>query len=610
MRRILITTIALFCMSTSAAAEQSGSRMVHFPEGRAVGRLMIRDANFGQPFTTVFVWDVLCQAQGDATVPAGKELKLEVYRDETDISFLAELGPNDLQGLSLRRTALFDEDFVHLKDLTGLLALDISSMEQIDGSGLAHLVNLQALKELSCFNSTVSDPALEHISQLHSLEQLTLYLTEIDGSGLNHLRNLTSLKALSLSKTAITDASLVHLKDMTWLEELELYGTRIGNDGLAHLKGLTSLERLILGTFDSKSDPSPITDEGLAYLSKLTNLKEIGLSRTQVTNAGLRHLSGLTKLESLNLNETKITGKGFGFLNEVSPLRGLELDKIDLTDAGVANLKPWSATLEHLVLDGAKLTDADLRGLADLTALKYINFSNTEITDEGLIHIGRLKSLDALRFDNTKITDEGLMTLKDLPRLRSIALTGTLVTRIGLEDFRQASASRSIEANVRIHFMVTKERGATPVESSSPMPEAQLIPLIGKPVPNFDGIQTDFSFEQADGSRLLLCFFDMEQRPSRSCIMRLAKQAERLKQKGLLVIAIQASTIDEKTLGEWIEKYNIPLPVGMVRGDAEKARFTWGVKSLPWLILTDSHHVVSDEGFGLSELDEKIKAVE
>ncbi len=41
---------------------------------------------------------------------------------------------------------------------------------------------------------------------------------------------------------------------------------------------------------------------------------------------------------------------------------------------------------------------------------------------------------------------------------------------------------------------------------------------------------------------------------------------------------------------------------------AEKIRFAWGVKSLPWLILTDSRHVVAATGFGLSELDEKIEA--
>jgi translation elongation factor EF-1beta len=99
----------------------------------------------------------------------------------------------------------------------------------------------------------------------------------------------------------------------------------------------------------------------------------------------------------------------------------------------------------------------------------------------------------------------------------------------------------------------------------------------------------------------------MNQRPSRNCITRLAKRAEQLTQKGIVVAAIQFSKIDQNALNEWIKKYNIPFPVGVVQGDAEKAHFNWGVKSLPWLILTDSKHVVRAEGFGLDELEEKIR---
>ena len=44
----------------------------------------------------------------------------------------------------------------------------------------------------------------------------------------------------------------------------------------------------------------------------------------------------------------------------------------------------------------------------------------------------------------------------------------------------------------------------------------------------------------------------------------------------------------------------------MIQGDA-KTRFTWGVRSLPWLILTDAKHVVRAEGFALTELDDKIE---
>jgi len=45
----------------------------------------------------------------------------------------------------------------------------------------------------------------------------------------------------------------------------------------------------------------------------------------------------------------------------------------------------------------------------------------------------------------------------------------------------------------------------------------------------------------------------------------------------------------------------------MIQADEEKARFTWGVRSLPWLILTDKRHVVTAEGFALGELEDKTR---
>jgi len=73
-----------------------------------------------------------------------------------------------------------------------------------------------------------------------------------------------------------------------------------------------------------------------------------------------------------------------------------------------------------------------------------------------------------------------------------------------------------------------------------------------------------------------------------------------------IILGQQSSKIDEKTLDEWVKENNVPFPVGMIQGNEEKTRFTWGVKSLPWLILTDKKHIVQAEGFGINELDEKI----
>lgn len=130
--------------------------------------------------------------------------------------------------------------------------------------------------------------------------------------------------------------------------------------------------------------------------------------------------------------------------------------------------------------------------------------------------------------------------------------------------------------------------------------------LVGGALPGFDGIKIDLSAAQNKDKAMLVCFFDMNQRPSRNAIIQLVRKAEELKQKGVAVVAIQTSKVVEETLDKWIKGQSISFPVGMVRGDEEEIRFTWGVKSLPWLILTDMQHIVRAEGFSINELDERI----
>ena len=132
--------------------------------------------------------------------------------------------------------------------------------------------------------------------------------------------------------------------------------------------------------------------------------------------------------------------------------------------------------------------------------------------------------------------------------------------------------------------------------------------LKGDALPGFDGIELDFAAEGNEGKMLLICFFDMNQRPSRRRISEMAKQAGQLRQNGIFILAIQATKIRRDKLDAWAKNNGIPFAVGLIEEDVEKARFTWGVKSLPWLILTDRRHLVVDVDFGFSELADKIKA--
>ncbi|MBN1973178.1 MAG: redoxin domain-containing protein [Sedimentisphaerales bacterium] len=133
-------------------------------------------------------------------------------------------------------------------------------------------------------------------------------------------------------------------------------------------------------------------------------------------------------------------------------------------------------------------------------------------------------------------------------------------------------------------------------------------PLLGKPLPKFEC--KSLSAEEMQNKPVLICFWDMEQRPSRNCVIELNQKADGLKEKNIIVIAIPVSKIEQKTLDDWFEESNIILPAGTVETDEIQTRFNWSVNALPWLVLADKQHIVRAEGFSINELSEKIKAVE
>jgi hypothetical protein len=130
--------------------------------------------------------------------------------------------------------------------------------------------------------------------------------------------------------------------------------------------------------------------------------------------------------------------------------------------------------------------------------------------------------------------------------------------------------------------------------------------LVGKSLPDLNELGLKISPDDIEGKRILVCFWDMNQRPSRHCMTQLAKQIEVLKQKDVVVVAVQVSKLDQNALDEWAKKFSIPFSA-MTEGDAKKIRLSYGVQSLPWLILTDRVHIVFAGGFSLGELDEKLE---
>ncbi len=162
----------------------------------------------------------------------------------------------------------------------------------------------------------------------------------------------------------------------------------------------------------------------------------------------------------------------------------------------------------------------------------------------------------------------------------------------------------------QMHGSVETEGGATDVRIAiGYVPKQRPPSLVGKPLPGLKDLKIDLPPASTSGKMMLVCFLDIEQRPSRNCLRQLKTKVQELEAKNVVVVAAQASKINENSLHQWRKEYGISFPVGMVQGDEETIQFAWGVRSLPWLILTGADHVVRAEGLRLAELDAKIKEI-
>jgi hypothetical protein len=93
---------------------------------------------------------------------------------------------------------------------------------------------------------------------------------------------------------------------------VEAHGREFSDEGLALLAALPDLRGLsLLGT--------PTTDDGLAHLVGLRGLEVIYLEDTEVTDAGLSHFAKMNGLSELRVGGGRITEAGLRRLRRASP---------------------------------------------------------------------------------------------------------------------------------------------------------------------------------------------------------------------------------------------------------------------------------------------------
>jgi len=141
-------------------------------------------------------------------------------------------------------------------------------------------------------------------------------------------------------------------------------------------------------------------------------LRKVNLRGVEVTDEDLAHLDALPNVRQLNLRGTKITGTGLQHLP-------LGLETLDLTDTSV---------------------QADLlQDLPDLPYLKELRLNRMAVGDSVVEVLGRYPLLRHLEIDSTAISDEGLRRLLELnPALERIEMRGATASTESSSDLAGA----------------------------------------------------------------------------------------------------------------------------------------------------------------------------
>jgi internalin A len=296
-----------------------------------------------------------CERASDADLKLFATLKnLETLIVEspgvTDAGMTSLVAAKKLRVLSLRKTRVTDEGMKSVGQMANIESLGLCS-DEITGKGMAHLGGLKRLVSLSIYDSGVDDDGMRKIAELPFLQRLRLS-HQITGNGIAELTASKSLIVLRVTKS-LTDRDMASVGKLTNLETLVAGFPDLTDEGLRQMNYLKRLRSLKL--FDTKTTEAGmvyvgqmigleklelnfrIGDEGLARLTKLTNLKELDLRDSRITDAGLAKLTAIPGLRRLNLEFTHVTTGGVAKLRGMKDLR-INLSYTDITEEDIDKL--------------------------------------------------------------------------------------------------------------------------------------------------------------------------------------------------------------------------------------------------------------------------------
>jgi Leucine-rich repeat (LRR) protein len=374
---------------------------------------------------------------------------------------------------------------------------------QITGklSGVSALVTIVVLAGLAMVTASrpslaadAEEPAREAISneELPSQDEVILNILKLGGHVTRDEAAGNEVTGVTFTRRTTLDVDMRNLKVFTNLKSLSLSWTLVGDIGLDHISNIATLENLVLEGCDL------VTDEGMAHIAKLENLRSLTIMDTSVTDAGMEELRALKKLRTLDLTGLPITDKGAVHLLELKELRLLffcrrgdgllrpsqvsepmvEILKAALPNcsimhetgdlqAAIARRRLAAAESEvqkerrrRLIEQGFTVANREEAGAAIESVfgtystteyngeqVLFVDLDNLHVDDRFVAHLAFFDDLGVLDLSRNPVSDEGIRHLAGLKDLTVVQIDKTDVTDAGLASLTGLKKLRELWLN-------------------------------------------------------------------------------------------------------------------------------------------------------------------
>ncbi len=265
-----------------------------------------------------------------------------------------------ITGVDLRSSWVVDSDLRELLKLPDLSFLDLS-LTRITDQGMLELKNLRGIVELNLyFAEYVTDEGLAVIKDWKKLKRLNIHGTKISDTTLEHITGITTLEALDAGSANVTDVGIERMTSLPNLKELTIGGNKITDSGLEPLRqmpGLTYLDLVGRQGTDSNVWVVSMTERGLDAILALKDLRELRLgcsgvgvgaegerlatvSNMSLSARWIEKMKGLPKLQRLKLQGCiRVNDDAITALAEIPSLQEVDLKGTSVTEKGAAALR-------------------------------------------------------------------------------------------------------------------------------------------------------------------------------------------------------------------------------------------------------------------------------